>query len=95
MARVCTVTGRHTHSGGQIARRGLAKAKGGVGLKTTGVSKRKFKANIQKIRVVMPDGSVKRVRLSTKAIKTGVIRIGTGPNSTLAPLNKATRGRKR
>ena len=94
MARVCTVTGRHTHSGGQIARRGLAKAKGGVGLKTTGVSKRKFKANIQKIRVVLPAGTVTRVKLSTKAIKSGVIRIGKGVKSYLAPLNKASRGRK-
>jgi hypothetical protein len=32
--------------GNSIARRGLAKPKGGIGLKTTGVSRRRFKPKI-------------------------------------------------
>ena len=40
MSRVCQITGRKTASGHKVARRGLAKAKGGVGKKTTGITKR-------------------------------------------------------
>lgn len=71
MTRKCEVTGRGTRSGGSIARRGLAKAKGGVGLNTTGKSKRKFKVNVQKKRIWVPElGEHVRVRLSTRALRT-------------------------
>jgi large subunit ribosomal protein L28 len=71
MSRVCQVTGRGTRSGASIARRGLAKAKGGVGLKTTGVSKRKFKVNTQTKRIFVPElGEFVKVKLSTRALKT-------------------------
>ena len=45
---------------------------GGVGRKTTGVSKRKFKPNIQKVRAVV-DGRVMRIRVSAKAIRMGLV----------------------
>lgn len=71
MSRVCQVTGRGTRSGQTISRRGLAKAKGGVGIKTTGVSKRKFKVNVQKKRIWVPElGEYVRVRISTRALRT-------------------------
>lgn len=72
MARVCTYCGKRTESGGMIARRGLAKSKGGVGLKTTGHTLRKFKPNVQKVRAVV-DGVAMRVRLCTKCLKSGAI----------------------
>jgi large subunit ribosomal protein L28 len=56
MAHECEVCGRGTQVGNQITRRGLAKAKGGVGKKITGKSKRKYKVNIQKIRVMLKRG---------------------------------------
>lgn len=71
MPRVCQVTGRKTQSGGSIARRGLAKAKGGVGIKTTGRSKRKYKVNLQKKRIWVEElGETVTVRLSTRALRT-------------------------
>ena len=73
MARVCTFCGKRTESGGQIARRGLAKKDGGVGLKTTGHSLRKFKPNIQKVRAVV-DGVAQRVRLCTRCLKSGAVQ---------------------
>jgi large subunit ribosomal protein L28 len=73
MARVCSFCGKRTESGGQIARRGLAKKDGGVGLKTTGHSLRKFKPNIQKVRAVI-DGVATRVRLCTRCLKSGAIQ---------------------
>ena len=55
MSRVCQVTQRGTRSGTSIARRGLPKKKGGVGLKTTGVTKRTFKVNVQPKRIWVPE----------------------------------------
>lgn len=72
MARVCYFTGRRTRSGRQITRRGKAKYLGGVGRKTTGITKRKFKPNIQKVRAVV-DGKVVRIPVSAKAIRMGLI----------------------
>ena len=71
MSRVCQVTQRGTRAGQSIARRGLPKKKGGVGLRTTGVTKRTFKVNVQTKTIWVPElqRSV-RVRLSTRALKT-------------------------
>ena len=73
MSRVCFFTGKKTTFGNTITRRGKAKYLGGVGRKITGISRRKFKPNIQKVRAVI-DGSVVRVRVSAKAIKMGLIQ---------------------
>ncbi len=72
MSRVCHFLGKKTSAGNSIARRGKAKYLGGVGRKTTGITKRKFKPNIQKVRAVV-DGSVCRIKVSTKAMKMGLI----------------------
>ena len=72
MARECFFLGKKTRSGRSIARRGKAKYLGGVGKKTTGVTKRKFKPNIQKVRAVV-NGTVCRIRVSAKAIRMGLI----------------------
>jgi large subunit ribosomal protein L28 len=72
MSRVCYFTGRRTVAGRSIARRGKAKSKGGVGKKTTGISKRKFKPNIQRVRAVI-DGKIVRVKVSAKAMRMGLI----------------------
>lgn len=72
MARECYFLGKKTTTGRSIARRGKAKYLGGVGKKTTGVTKRKFKANIQKVRAVI-DGKVCRIRVSAKAIRMGLV----------------------
>ena len=72
MSRKCYFTGKTTRAGGSITRRGKAKYLGGVGRKITGRSKRKFKPNIQRVRAVI-DGRVVRVRVSTKAIRMGLI----------------------
>ncbi len=72
MARKCPFTGKRTVAGRSIARRGKAKYLGGVGRKVTGITKRKFKPNIQKVRAVV-DGRVVRIRVSAKAIRMGLI----------------------
>ena len=72
MSRVCQVTGRRTRVGNKVARRGLAKKKGGVGRRVTGRSKRKFKPNIQRVRALI-DGKVCRIKVSAKAIRMGLV----------------------
>ncbi len=72
MSRECFFTGKKTRAGRSIARRGKAKYLGGVGIKTTGVTKRKFKPNIQRVRAVV-DGTVCRIKVSAKAIRMGLV----------------------
>ena len=73
MSRVCHFTGKRTVSGRSISRRGKAKHLGGVGRKITGISKRKFKPNIQKVRAVV-DGKVCRIKVSAKAMRMGLVQ---------------------
>ena len=72
MPRKCAFTGRKTTSGRRYSRRGKAKYLGGVGIKTTSKTKRKFRPNIQRVRAVV-DGKVVRVNVSAKAIRNGMI----------------------
>jgi len=72
VARECYFTGKKTRAGRSIARRGKAKYLGGVGIKTTGVTKRKFKPNIQRVRAII-DGKVCRIRVSAKAMRMGLV----------------------
>ncbi|TWT44117.1 50S ribosomal protein L28 [Phycisphaerae bacterium RAS1] len=81
MGRYCPFTGKTVIFGRSISRRGKAKYLGGVGRKVTGISKRKFKPNIQKVRALI-NGKVRRVRVSAKAIRLGFI---TKPQRRVRP----------
>src|SRR6185312_423554 len=72
MPRVCYFTGKKKTFGNQITHRGKAKYLGGVGTKITGITARKFKPNIQKVRAVV-NGRIVRIKVSTKAIRNGMI----------------------
>lgn len=74
MSRICTVTGKTRVSGSIIHRRGLTKKSGGIGTHVAKVSKRVFKPNVQKIKVRLPSGQVKRVWVCVKAIKAGKVQ---------------------
>ena len=51
MGMQCAICGKKPVSGNQYARRGKAKYLGGVGRKVTGISKRTFKPNLQRIQI--------------------------------------------
>ena len=90
MPRVCYFTGKKTRAGRSIARRGKAKYLGGVGRKTTGITKRKFKPNIQRVRALV-DGKVCRIKVSAKAIRMGLVvkppkRNWAGPDQAKTPV---------
>lgn len=72
MARRCEICGKGTRVGNRVARRGLPKKKGGIGVKVTAKTKRKFKPNIQKVRVVV-NGGVRRMRVCTRCLKRGLV----------------------
>jgi large subunit ribosomal protein L28 len=67
------MTGKGTMSGRRIVRKGLRKCKGGIGLHVTSATKRKFKANLQRVRIKDENGTVKRVWVSAKAIRDGLV----------------------
>jgi large subunit ribosomal protein L28 len=72
MPRVCHFSGKKTSFGNQVTHRGKAKYLGGVGTKITGITRRKFKANIQKVRAVV-NGRIVRIKVSAKAIRNGLV----------------------
>ena len=68
----CHFTGKKTRFGKKRAYGGAKIAKGGFGLKTTGISRRKFRPNLQKVNAVI-DGVPTKVRASTRAIRSGLV----------------------
>ncbi len=72
MPNVCHFTGKKTTFGQNVARSGAAIKKGGFGLHKSGISKRTFKANLQKV-TAMIDGKPVRVKASTRAIRDGLV----------------------
>jgi len=72
MARVCEVCGKKPATGNRIIRKGLRKSKGGIGLHTTGITRRRFLPNVQRIRAVV-DGAVRRVHVCTSCIRAGKV----------------------
>jgi large subunit ribosomal protein L28 len=72
MSRVCEVCGKRPHVGRSIARRGLPKKTGGIGLKTTGISARVFYPNLKRVRAMIKK-SVRTIRVCTKCLKAGKI----------------------
>ncbi|MBT3635941.1 MAG: 50S ribosomal protein L28 [Opitutae bacterium] len=73
MSRICAITGKRPRVGGRIIRKGVSKKAGGIGLQLVKVNKRRFKPNLQRIRVKLPSGQVKRMWVAVKAIKAGKI----------------------
>ena len=72
MARTCDICGKGPHAGRTIVRHGLKKSKGGIGLHTTGISRRRFLPNLQRLRV-MDKGSVVRKTVCTACIRDGKV----------------------
>jgi large subunit ribosomal protein L28 len=74
MARICAITGSRPVKGSRINRKGQSKKSGGIGTHVTSITKRKFRPNLQRIRVKMPNGGTKRIWVTVKAIKAGLVQ---------------------
>ncbi|MDH3590299.1 MAG: 50S ribosomal protein L28 [Planctomycetota bacterium] len=73
MPRVCAISGKKTTIGRQYTTRGMAKSKGGVGTKITGKNPRKFKPNLQRVRVLV-NGRTVRMKVAAKFIRRGMVQ---------------------
>ena len=72
MANTCEICGKGGQTGNRIIRHGLAKKKGGIGMHTTAVTRRKFKPNLQRVRV-REKGGVRTRRVCASCIKAGKV----------------------
>jgi large subunit ribosomal protein L28 len=72
MAR-CEITGKGPMKGSIIWRSGKSKKSGGIGTHITAITKRKFLPNLQNVKVQLPSGEVREMRVTAKAIKQGLI----------------------
>lgn len=73
MAKICEICGKAPVFGNRIVRHGLPKKKGGIGLHTTGVTRRRFVPNVQRIRVRVGTSTL-RMHVCTSCIKAGKIQ---------------------
>jgi large subunit ribosomal protein L28 len=72
MAWVCDYSGKRPQTGRRVVRRGKAKREGGIGQNVTGISKRRWKPNLQTIRVVDENGRVRKIKVCARYIKKGI-----------------------
>lgn len=73
MSRICISCGKHPVVGGHVARRGMARAKGGAGRKITGRSKRLFSPNLQRVHILNKKGASISAYVCTKCLKAGKV----------------------
>lgn len=57
----CAITGKRARVGNNVSH-------------ANNKTKRRFKANIQTVRAVDADGRVKKIQVSTKALKSGLVK---------------------
>ncbi len=72
MAKVCDVCGKGPMTGNRIVRHGLEKKKGGIGLHTTGVTRRRFLPNLQRLRIKV-GGRVATQNVCMSCLKAGKV----------------------
>ena len=72
MAKVCDICGKGPVVGNRIIRHGLAKKKGGIGMHTTGVTRRRFEPNLHRVKANV-NGAVRRLTVCASCIKGGKV----------------------
>jgi len=71
--RHCYVCDKKPIVGRSIARRGLAKKTGGIGKKTTGITRRRFMPNLQRVKARLANGTVGRIWVCAACIQAGKV----------------------
>ena len=84
MSRVCYFTGKKPRMGKRITTRGIPKKQGGIGLKTTGITIRRFLPNLQTVKII-ENGTVKRVRVAASYLTSGKVQRAPKRNWKPAP----------
>jgi large subunit ribosomal protein L28 len=73
MAQICEICGKGAGVGNVVTYRGKAKYLGGVGTKITGITRRKFRPNLQRVKITTANGAHKTARVCTQCIRSGAI----------------------
>jgi large subunit ribosomal protein L28 len=73
MAKHCEICGKAPVLGNRVTTRGKAKYLGGVGTKITGIARRQFKPNLQRLRITTPKGVNTTIRVCTQCIRSGAV----------------------
>src|SRR5262245_10248828 len=73
MARQCQICGKAASTGNRVTTRGKAKYLGGVGTKVTGIARRQFKPNLQRLRVTVGRGTNTSILVCTRCIRRGAV----------------------
>ena len=73
MSKICEICGKKPVAGRTIKRRGLARKKGGVGQKITGINIRRFLPNLKTVRAIV-NGAPRRIRVCVKCLKAGKVQ---------------------
>ncbi len=72
MSKICYMCGKKPVAGRTIVRRGLAKKKGGVGQKITGITARRFLPNLKTVKALI-EGTPQRIKVCVKCLKAGKV----------------------
>ncbi len=71
----CEITGKKRQTGNNVSH-------------ANNKTKRTFKPNLQRVKVVDPDGTVRRAYVSTKALKSGAVKKAPPRKAVLARLRE-------
>jgi large subunit ribosomal protein L28 len=91
MARSCEVCGKQSQRGNSVETRGKAKYLGGVGTKVTGITRREFKPNLQRVKVTTANGTSKTMRVCTQCLRSGAVRKSVKQRPFTLPANVAAK----
>ncbi len=73
MGQQCDICGKGPAKGNSLKQRGKPKYLGGNGRKTTGITRRAFRPNLQRIRIQEGGGTVRR-RVCTACLRAGKVQ---------------------
>jgi len=88
----CEFCEKKPSMGNQVETRGKAKYLGGVGTKITGITRREFKPNLQRVKITTPNGTNKYVRICTRCLKAGMVRKAVKQAPFKLPVNIQHKG---
>lgn len=87
MSYQCDICGKSPSFGNSVTQRGKAKYLGGNGRKTTGISRRTFRPNLQKIRIQEGGGAVRK-RVCTQCLRSGKVQKAVVRKPFMLPASK-------
>ncbi|MBI3316386.1 MAG: 50S ribosomal protein L28 [Candidatus Omnitrophica bacterium] len=69
----CAICDKKPLVGRSISRRGLAKKSGGIGKKITGITRRRFFPNLQRVKALFLNGTVRRIWVCAACLQAGKV----------------------